>query len=168
MSIDLVSDIYSATIINLLSGIEPSEAEEITKLYQEYLQERYGRFEIYLKNYENVSNTYISNENERWLGMSSDEKKSYLYTDKNLEKLGELSGKAEEYARKRIQNDSKISVCKAKSLLKQMERHYKKVLSFNKELAMQYLSEGSVDCLYASNQSNYSSIRLSVERMIHK
>jgi hypothetical protein len=78
--------------------------------------------------------------------------------------LRELSGKAEDYARRRIR--IKIRICKKKAdkLIAQMESYYEKVANYNQELAMEYLSEGCVDADYACGRSNYSSLRLSVER----
>ena len=72
-----VSAIYNATINSVLSDVTESEIELIKKAYCDYVNDSYG----YLDIAEHIVNIYIKEENEKWAGMSTEDKKAYLIED---------------------------------------------------------------------------------------
>lgn len=167
MGKDVYSEIYNATIDVVLAGFEPDDFDAVSDGYRNYLRKNYDfsiLSSITSSNYDKILGAYIMTEKRSWSNMLLDTKKGELFLDENLIKLSGLSAKAEGYARVRITNGEFITREVADDLISSMEEAFKKVEPYNLNLAEQYLSEGSVDCDFASGISNNCSIRLSSER----
>jgi len=166
MTKNIVTDIYNATIGSLLANVDEKEAESMENAYQGYLQDRYGILPISDSNYDRIIGIYIKGESDKWSAMSVDGKRAYLFRDASFSELAGLSGEAESYARARLESKSIISEEKASQMIARMKELVDKVEPYNKDMALIYLSEGSVDCIFASGKSNNTSIRLSSERPV--
>ena len=153
---DLINFIYDNTISEVLKDIPEEEKKKISDSYKSYLSEMYEDVEINLDNLEQLKAMFTRLELSSWQKKNAEQKRETLYYDEYFDKLFGISGIAFEEAK--IRNLTKEQVM---DYLNKMKEYFDKVASYNKKVAEDYLSEASLDFMYAIGESDDKSFRIS-------
>lgn len=161
MNNELIKRIYDSIINYVLSDIEEENKSEISDEYMKYLSRSYSNLNISEENFDKICDAFIKRETNRWKNRPENYKKSQLLKDENLNRIREISLTALDYAKKRLFDHTiQLEEVEAKGLIEQMEKCIKLVKPFNMNLAKTYISEGTIDLLYASGKTEYTSLRI--------
>ena len=133
------------------------------KGYLNYLNDKYKD-----EFYSSISTEKIIDlEMSLWKDKNSDYRLSYLIKDEFFTKLSYLSQVGLKYAMKRLSAEKlnalyepEITEEYAQNNIHLMEQYYENVKPFNKIIAQTYLSEGSVDYIYAAGLTDNKSLRV--------
>ena len=163
----ILTNVYNNMINSILSKFSRGEHEEIKKMYKKYLESSYGPAIEEGDEVEKTSNTFTKLEEISWEDANKNDIRRGITVDEALSKLGQLSSQAEKYAQFRLgatisgqEYIPQIDIEKAKQILAEMTKLFDQVKPFNKEIAKNYLSEGSVDLAYATQQTDNMSLRI--------
>ncbi len=169
----LIEKIYSETIGTVLNNTNKELNDELSKSYKEYLLNIY-----FPKDFNNdrlstneILQRIIDIEISRWKDLSEYEKMQRLIKDDAFKKIIEISNKAYELAKTKLYNSTfgqnidyiPIGVKEANDSIEELEELFKKIKNFNYEEAQTLVSEGIMDFLYVSGQTEGRSIRLGRE-----
>lgn len=162
----VIKKIYDSMIKIILRDIEPDYVEAICRKYMDTLVKRYSDIEFDVENIDYVYKDLFEIEYIEWANMSADMKKHIFLTDVALNKIIDLASEAFKYAKDRLNNNAVISKELADEYILKLKNLLNEVEDFNKNLAMWYISEASVDLDYASNQTENMSTRISHIRLL--
>ena len=161
-----INGIYNNCIDMVLENFDESMRKNISLAYKRFLLNKY---KITLKPEDDIKriiNIFTKIEIKRWKEKTLDEKLSILFEDEFLNKLREISNIGFEYAQRKLdfnifnqEYTPEISPEQADDYINKMEELFEKVQPYNKDEATMYLSEGTVDFKYASNTTEYMSLR---------
>ena len=158
---ELINRLYEENLPVVLDGIQDEYKEEVKVNYKKDLEDRfledYKDFKELDKLYEILSRA----EGNSWKNSDVNYKLYLLINDDALNKLSDLSSYGATKAIERQNNDTLISEEDANKDIKEMEKLLDEVKPFNKELAEELFSDGKLDYLNASNQTEYHSLRTS-------
>ncbi len=157
-------DIYNQTINTVLDNIPENEHPIISKAYQEYLLRVYDKVTINEENINKSEEIFLPMEVSKWNNKTPDQKRAKLVKDEYYDKLFYISDLAFKEAQIRAQDETKRSNLTKEEVmeyLNKMEEYLTKVASYNKKVAKDYLSEASLDFMYAIGESDYKSFRIS-------
>lgn len=167
MEAQFLEELYNKTINTLLIGFDQEEYPEIMSSYKKYLINNYKNVLEPEDDIQKVIDLFIEIENKKWSTKSKKEKQIFIIHDESLENLKRLSELAEKYAKKRLGNEIDKSIfevelteVQVKDYIKKLEEYSNSVKVFNKEIALSYLSEGTLDFLYAAKLSDVKSLRI--------
>jgi len=155
-----IEQIYSKTISEVLKDIPDKYEEEIKKSYKNCLNEKYYNVDFDIENIDEILDRLVKLEVSLYKNMNYMTKLSYLIKDMAFEKIGFISNLGYENAQKRIKQNIIMNELEANSYIKLMNEQLHFVKEFNIMLAKNYISEGTVDFLYACGTSNDTSLRL--------
>lgn len=165
---NFINSLYLNNIEIVLKDFTNEEYEDIKKAYYSYLTDSYS--DIIKKSNKSIDEMIrIFSEVERkdWEKESKESKQRILLKDQAFENLGYLSDNALKHAMERlkceiknIDYNPKITKEQAYNYIKMMEEEASKVKAYNFNIAKTYLSEGTVDYLYASGISDNYSLRV--------
>ena len=163
----LINGIYNNSINSVLKDIEETEKEILMASYKRYLVDSYADTLDEDDNIEQVIALYSVMEIKKWNKKSPDEKKSLLIQDENYKKLYELSNIGYKHANRKIlllqthqEYIPSINEEQARKYIQEMEELYEGVKDYNKKMAGIYLSEGTMDFLYATQLTDNMSLRI--------
>ena len=160
---DLEQAIYDNLINIILKDFNENEIEEVKEGYKNYLISVYRDLYDLDNNKEKLKKHFIKTEIMRWEDKSKNLKQRSLLKDEYFAKLYDISQMAYKYAnyRKTGQiNEINITKEQADQYIYLMNEYLEKVRDFNKEVAIEYLSEGSTDFYYALGLIEEKSFRL--------
>ena len=163
----ILNNVYNNLIDSILARFPRREHAEIKELYKKYLEASYGPAIEEGDEVEKTSRTFTTLEEISWEDSNRKDIRRGITVDEALNKLGELSAQAEKFAQYRLgmtisgeEYTPQIDMEKAKQMLAEMTSLFDKVKPFNKDIAKNYLSEGSVDLAYATQQTDNMSFRV--------
>lgn len=165
----LISEIYNQTINDILNGIDEKYKSELCMAYINYLKRIYLNFDLELgnKKIDELVSVFVNLEKSKWKDANKDSKLSELLHDQAFENIKNISNTgykyAEEMLSKKIFNDAIEPVIekeKAKENIDKLNKYCDQVRNFNKQLATYYVSEGSMDFMYASGITENMSLRI--------
>lgn len=167
----LITSIYNNTINVLLEGISDENKKELIYGYKEYLVRVYRNYYNSKYPVTELIKLFSNLEISKWKNATPDERMIYFLKDQALDEVRRISYDGYKYALKRIstvhpggnQTESPITldVMTANKSIEMLKEYLPKIRSFNKNIAIQYVSEGSIDFLYASGQTDCLSFRTS-------
>lgn len=153
---NLVEKLYKATLDNVLYDVSDNNKELISKLYFEYLNRNYSNMELSeqaLKYYSFLEKNNFENIDER-------NKIGLLSLDTDFNEIIELSMLAYNYCLNYINDGKLLDINVAEDLIFRLNSKLENVNDYNKEMAEYYCSEGIADLYYASEMSEYTSLRM--------
>lgn len=145
----------------ICDGIEQKAIPEILESYHKMLQRRYSEIDVRLKlhDYEKIFKIICDMEYREWSKLSPNMKKSLLIFDLALNKIIDISNTGSGHAVDRIEKGILISAEYADEKIREMKSHEADVREENRIVAQNYISEGTVDFMYASGRTEYMSFR---------
>lgn len=158
---NFISNIYNEMINTILKEIEEVYIIATKEGYRKLLLNRYSTIDINETNYDKLYQTFINLEHKEWDNLSAELKLNILVDDEHLNQMIEISGKAYQCAKTRLNNMGVISEKTANYYIEKMKNISEQVSDYNKELAKNYLSETILDLLYATGKTENSSLRIS-------
>lgn len=167
MEQQFLENLYNGTINTFLQGFSDTEKQELLSSYKQYIIDNYTNVLEPDDDVNKVTQLFIDIENKKWLKKTQEEKKIIVVRDQSLDHLQYLSQTAFKYAQVRLGKEltgnsfiPEITEEQAKKYLKEMEECIEKIQPHNLKIARTYLSEGSIDFLYAANLTNNMSLRV--------
>lgn len=162
MMLDVIKNVYEKMISIVCMGIDEKDHPLIREEYQNLLVERYKESDSRLKNidYDKLYKVIYNIEYKRWNNLSPMIKKNLLINDTVLDEVICLSNLGFECARKRLEENVVVEVDYANNMINKMNEMCEKVRDENKYTAERYVSEGTVDFLFASGQVDGMSMRM--------
>jgi len=157
----VINKIYNNMIKIILSDIESDYHEVVCQKYMETLMNRYSDIDFDEGSIGEVYNFLYQMEYNEWNSMPAAVKKHSFMKDDVLNKIIDLASIAFKYAKDKLDNNVVISKQLANEYILNLNSLYNDVEDFNKNLAMWYISEATVDLDYASNQTDSMSSRIS-------
>lgn len=157
---NIITYIYNNMIGIVLRGFESTYVNIVSKKYMDILINRYSDIQFDIKNINDVCKDLFELEYDEWNAMPIDVKKHILVDDLALEKIIDLSSEALKYAKNKLYNNIVVSKDVTDEIILKLNLCYNNVADFNKDLAMWYISESTVDLDYASGQSENTSMRI--------
>lgn len=163
MMLDVIKKVFDEMIFTVCMGIDEEDWPVIREEYHKLLIRRYSETDVELKlnDYDKVYKIVYNIEYKRWTNLSPFIKKNLLIVDNALNNVMCISNLGFDFALKRLKDDSLISAEEADTQINKMNEIYKNVRKENKFTADKYISEGTIDLLFASNQTDAMSLRLS-------
>ena len=137
--------IYEQTISIVLKDIPKESQLNIAKAYQEYLIRTYKHVNVTEESISKLKETFLKMELSCWENKTLNQKMSMLLVDEYFDKLFYLSDLTKE---------------QVNAYLIKMEEYFNKVASYNRKIAKDYLSEASLDFMYAIGESDDKSFRI--------
>lgn len=168
----LILEIYNKTVNDILIGIDEKYKKELCLAYVEYLKKKYLNFDLNLGNKkpEELVNLFVDLEKSKWQETNVDAKLSELLSDPAFENIKYISNTGYKYAKsmidKKFESDTEILLQpviekeKAQESIELLNTYYAQVRDFNKQIAIYYVSEGSIDFQYASGITENMSLRI--------
>ena len=162
MMSDVIKKVYDEMIFTVCMGIAEEEHHLIEEEYQKLLMTRYNESDKRLKlnDYDKIYKIIYNIEYKRWINLSPMIKKNLLIKDTVLDEVVCLSNLGFELARKRIEENAVAEVNYANDMINKMNEMYNSVRDENKFTAEKYISEGTVDFMFASGQTEGMSLRM--------
>lgn len=159
---DVIKKVLDKMIPVVCEGIEEKDIDDIKESYIKKITDRYSNIDVRLKlnDYDKIFKIICDMEYREWSKLSPNMKKSLLIFDLALNKIIDISNTGLELARKKIENNSVISEEYAEEQIKKMNGFLDEVREENKIIAMNYISEGTVDFTFASAKTEYMSFRV--------
>ena len=137
------------------------EQNEILFFYRKYLNRIYASTVRNEFDFEKYKDKFLKYELSKWVDVSKSQKQSLLIEDEFLDRLGYLSDLGLKYAIAKIKGEPySMTPVQARKYISEMNLLVNKVLGFNSNLAQTYLSEGTIDFMYASGLSDKMSLRV--------
>lgn len=162
----LINGIFEQTKDLILDGIDENDKTQFLVDYKKYLIDSYAGTLDEGDDLEKVIKIYVKMEQKKWSNVNINKKLSTIVPDEALRKLGKLSELGYKHAQKRMTHlinnmeyNDKLSIDQAKSYINEMEKLSKQVKPYNVNLANNYLSEGTLDFMFASEMTNDMSLR---------
>ena len=162
MMLDVIKNVYDEMIFTVCMGIAEEDHHLIKEEYQKLLMIRYNESDKRLKlnDYDKIYKIIYNIEYKRWINLSPMIKKNLLIKDTVLDEVICLSNLGFECARKRLEENVVVEVDYANNMINKMNEMCEKVRDENKYTAERYVSEGTVDFLFASGQVDGMSMRM--------
>lgn len=160
---ELEQAIYDSLIEIILKGFTEEEQEEVKTEYQNYLIQYYRDLYNLDKDKEKLKKHFIKMEILKWQNKAKDFIQRSLLKDDYFAKIYEISQMAYRYANLRLTGSKdQIDITKEEidEKIRLMNEYLEKVRPFNKQVAIEYLSEGSTDFYYALGLIEETSFRL--------
>ena len=160
---DLEQAIYDNVINIILANFKEDEQEEIKNAYKNYLIKVYRSLYDPNRNIEQLKNSFTKTEILTWKNKSKEFIQRGLLKDEYLDKIYDISQMAYKFANyRKMNNIDQINITKDQvdNYINLMNEYLKKVKSYNEKLALQYVSEGSIDFYYALGLVTATSFRL--------
>lgn len=142
--------------------IDKKDWEELKKNYQKLLYRRYATIDTTLntEDYESLYESLYESEVEEWSSLSAFIRRSILIKDEALEEILNLSNEAFKLALERYKNKRTLEKEEADATIEKLKSLASQVNEENSTMAKTSIKEGILDILYASNQSDTMSERL--------
>lgn len=159
----LIKNIYDKISVLIIRNVNEKFHNELLKSYLDYLIECYSKYEFEENNIDLYLNAFIELEISKWEDLSEEEKLILLLKDESLEKIRELSGRGYDYAINKITNsesNGNLDINTANTYIKNLEELLPLVREHNAALAANLVSEGILDYLFASTDTNNTSLRI--------
>lgn len=159
---DVIKKVLDRMIPVVCEGIEEKDIDDIKESYIKKITDRYSNIDVRLKlnDYDKILKIICDMEYKEWSKLSPNMKKSLLIFDLALNKIIDISNTGLELARKKIENNAVITEEYAEEQIKKMNEFLGEVREENKIVAMNYISEGTVDFTFATGKTEYMSLRI--------
>lgn len=147
----------------ICDGIEEKDWSIVRKEYNRILHNRYSEIDQKLNtdDYEYLYNSLYESEYEEWSNISLPMKKNLLIPDLALEDIIDISNKSFEYAKEKFLHGKFITEEIADAYITKLNSFFTQVYDHNKTQANWNIKEATIDLMYASNQSDNVSTRIS-------
>lgn len=156
MNDDKIKKIYQKLINLILDGFSADERNIACQEYYNILINRYSSIDID----ENKFIKIIEIEYNEWKDLGLGARKHILLKDNVLKEIVNLTGQGYKWAEERVNNNSLVSVEIAEKYINRINQLLPLVQEYNKELANWYVSEGTMDLLYACGKTDNTSLRI--------
>lgn len=164
---ELINKIFNNTISSVIKDIDEKYIQEITIGYKDYLNRLYSNFDRKGLTEEKLEEVFTKLEKTAWESSNSKIKLSRLLKDEAFSKIKFISNTGYEYAMHMLENKNKSNdalpviteeVCNKS--ISMMSELLPNVREFNVESAKMYVSEGTLDYIYASENTEFYSFRI--------
>jgi len=161
MMTDVIKKVYDEMIFTVCLGIEEEYHPLIEQNYFNILMRRYSETDVRLKlnDYSKVYTIVRNIEYKSWVSLSPSAKKFLLIDDPALNEILCISNHGSSLAIQRAKDGSRISTEQANAMIQKMHELYASVHAENRFTAEKHISEGTVDLMFASGQTNGVSLR---------
>lgn len=159
----LIKNIYNKISFLIIKNVNEKFHNEILKSYLDYLIECYSEYEFEENNMDLYLDAFIELEISKWEDLSEEEKLILLLKDEALEKIQKISSNGYDHAINKITNsesDGTLDINVANTYIKNLEELLPLVREHNAALAANLVSEGILDYLFASTDTNNTSLRI--------
>lgn len=162
MEDDIINKIYNRVINVILKDSSQENSKELSDSYRQYLINTYGDIDEQVINLEDVFNTIVEVELDKWKNVSILKKYSEFLRDDALKNIEQISLVGQRYALNRLRQKNILSISEneANQNIEMLENLRPNVRDFNKTLADYYISEGTIDFEYACGKTNNYSLRV--------
>lgn len=157
---NVIDEVIKNTKQVIIKDIDTESIDIILDGYRKYLENNYKNVLVNSDSDEKKIRIISQIETENFNTMSANSKKYKLIRDENLEKLTSLSLSGKSYALNKIEENEKISAEFANKRISEMQELFDNLYEYSKENANWLLSEGIMDYLFASDQTENRSIRV--------
>ena len=161
----LIEEIYNNSVSIVIHGIKKEFVEDIKKGYKDYLFRIYTDINLMGKDPKTAASIFSEFEASKWKKVSPNVRLTELYPDIALKEINNLSMAGYELALKRIETtSSSIDEQTAKASIDKLNELLTKVKVFNYALALNMVSEGTMDYLFACGRVEETSLRIGRSR----
>ena len=162
MMLEVINKVFDKMVVTICSGIDENDCPTIKEEYKNLLHRRYSDSDVMLKinDYDRLFKIIYSIEYKEWVNHSPNIKKGLLIQDEALNQIMDISNTGFNLALKKFNDNTLESVKNVNEEIEKMNKLYDQVRDENKWNAEKYISEGTVDFLYASGQSEAMSLRM--------
>ncbi len=164
---ELINKIFDNTISSVMKDIDEKYREEVIIEYKDYLNGLYSNFDRKGLTQEKLEEVFTKLEKSVWESSNVKTKLSRLLKDDVFSRIRSISNTGYEYAMHMLENKNKSNdalpviteeVCNKS--ISMMSELLPKVREFNVESAKMYVSEGTLDYIYASENTEFYSFRI--------
>ena len=153
----VINQVYQRTFNVVVDGFDENEKLMASNEYLKNLKNKYLDLgPITEKYFERI----LMLEYNEWKELSLNIRKQMLLKDNALEEIINLTGEGQKWAQERVDNNTLISGEIAEKYINRIEELLPLVQEYNKQLAGWYISEGIMDLIYASGQTDNTSFRI--------
>lgn len=163
----VIAVLYTNLLPIIIKDFESNDIEIVKQQYYTILKNRYLNIEENLKkaniqfyNFEEIYETLYEKEYNEWINLPLSMKKHYLLKDNALIEINNIANQAYKYAQNRLNNNIIINKELANQYIEKLHELSKLVKDYNKELANWHISEGTMDLMYSSGQTDNMSLRI--------
>lgn len=161
MQQNIIKEVFKNTINIVLIDVPDDLKKEFYESYYRYLITRYLKNDLKQQDVESIVNFEI----RHWKRADCELKLHRILEDKAYDVISKVSSNAFDLAYKRLKDEQiLIDEKTANNYIKILEDNLDKVRSFNVERVKMVVSEGIMDLLYASGQTEDTSLRIGRNR----
>ena len=153
----VINQVYKRTFSIVVDGFDENEKLIARDEYLKELKNKYLELgPITEKYFERI----LMLEYNEWKELSLNIRKQMLLKDNALEEIINLTGQGQKWAMERVDSNTLISSEITEKYINRINQLLPLVQEYNNQLANWYVSEGTMDLLYACGKTDNTSLRI--------